>query len=173
VRKARADDGGTLAAIDRATWAETTSPAPFPAGGWAFFKEGDDPGDVLVAELDGEVAGYVRLGRATPLPASDHVVVVNGFAVDPARQRQGVGRALLEAALRETAARGARRLTLRVLAPNTAARRLYESCGFRVEGVLKGEFHLGGRDVDDVLMAREVPSPGEPTDDGARSAPVS
>jgi len=35
-------------------------------------------------------------------------------------------------------------------------RRLYESCGFVVEGVLRGEFHVDGRDVDDVLMARAL-----------------
>ena len=34
-----------------------------------------------------------------------------------------------------------------------AARRLYESCGFTAEGVLREEFFLGGRYVDDVLMA--------------------
>jgi ribosomal protein S18 acetylase RimI-like enzyme len=119
------------------------------------------------------VAGYVRLDRASSLPASDHVIVVNGLAVDPARHRQGVGKALLDAAVREAALRGARRMTLRVLAPNAAARRLYESCGFKVEGILRGEFHLGGRDVDDVLMAREVPEPEGRPDDGSPRAPVS
>ena len=34
------------------------------------------------------------------------------------------------------------------------ARRLYESCGFQIEGVLRDEFYLGGQYVDDVLMAR-------------------
>ena len=39
-------------------------------------------------------------------------------------------------------------------AMNDRARRLYESCGFQIEGVLRDEFHLGGQYVDDVLMAR-------------------
>jgi hypothetical protein len=52
------------------------------------------------------------------------------------------------------AAGGARKLTLRVLGSNVRARRLYESCGFLVEGVLRAEFFLGGRYVDDVLMTR-------------------
>jgi hypothetical protein len=34
--------------------------------------------------------------------------------------------------------------------------RLYESCGFRVEGVLREEFRIEGRYVDDVLMALDL-----------------
>jgi len=43
-----------------------------------------------------------------------------------------------------------------VLGPNAAARRLYDSCGFVVEGVLRSEFHVDGEDIDDVLMARTL-----------------
>ncbi len=81
------------------------------------------------------------------------MLTLNGFAVSPTAQGQGVGRMLAEAAKTEARRRGATRLTLRVLAGNRAARRLYESCGFVVEGVLVGEFVLGGQPVDDVLMA--------------------
>ena len=34
--------------------------------------------------------------------------MINGLAVDPARQRRGVGRALIEAAIAEARRRGAR-----------------------------------------------------------------
>ena len=60
---------------------------------------------------------------------------------------------LTEACIEQARSRGARKLSLRVLGGNVAARRLYESCGFTVEGVLCEEFFLGGRYVDDVLMA--------------------
>jgi ribosomal protein S18 acetylase RimI-like enzyme len=111
---------------------------------------------VLVAEIDGVVAGYISIRPATELQASRHVQHVTGLAVDPALQGRGVGRALVEAAALEAAKRGARRLTLRVLEPNVSARRLYDACGFVVEGVLRGEFRLDGEDVDDVLMARAL-----------------
>ena len=78
---------------------------------------------------------------------------MNGLAVDPAAQRRGVGRALLGAAIEEDRRRGARRLTLHVLATNTGARALYAACGFEVEGVRRGKFLLEGEYVDDVLMA--------------------
>jgi ribosomal protein S18 acetylase RimI-like enzyme len=84
------------------------------------------------------------------------VLTVNGIAVDPGHRRAGVGRALIDAAAAEARARGARRLTLRVLGPNDGARRLYESAGFVVEGVQRDEFLLEGEYVDDVLMALDL-----------------
>jgi ribosomal protein S18 acetylase RimI-like enzyme len=156
VRPAVPADESALARIDRATWSTLSSPAPPPGPEWTFFNDRVGVKDVLVAVVDGEVAGYVRLGRPTPVEASDHVVTLNGIAVDPARQRRGVGRALLEAAAREAVARGGRRLTLRVLGPNASARALYESVGFVVEGVQREEFFLDGGYVDDVLMALDL-----------------
>ncbi len=57
------------------------------------------------------------------------------------------------AAVQECGRLGARKVTLRVLGHNVAARRLYDRCGFVPEGVLRGEFLLEGRYVDNVLMA--------------------
>jgi ribosomal protein S18 acetylase RimI-like enzyme len=85
-----------------------------------------------------------------------HVLMIQGLAVAPAKQRLGVGRALIDAAIAECYRRGIRRLTLRVLGPNEAARRLYESAGFVVEGVMRGEFLVAGEYVDDVAMALEL-----------------
>jgi len=102
------------------------------------------------------VAGYIKLRNPTELESNQHVLAILGLAVDPAHQRQGLARALLDAAASEASARGARRLTLRVLGPNSGARALYEACGFEVEGVLREEFFLDGRYVDDVQMARRL-----------------
>jgi len=142
--------------IDRSTWTTTSSPSPPPAQGAPFFGTRTRPHDVLVATVDGTIAGYISIRPPTELPASSHVQHVTGLAVDPELQGRGLGEALLEAAAAEAVRRGARRLTLRVLAPNAPARRLYERCGFVVEGVLRGEFRLDGEDVDDVLMARTL-----------------
>ncbi len=43
-----------------------------------------------------------------------------------------------------------------MLGPNDAARALYESAGFVVEGIQRDEFFLDGRYVDDVLMALDL-----------------
>jgi ribosomal protein S18 acetylase RimI-like enzyme len=156
VRAASAADEDALAAIDRAAWTELSSPGPPPGEGEPFFDERTSPEDVFVADDEGEVVGYVRLGRASRFASSDHVVTVNGIAVDPPRQGRGVGRALIDAAIAEARRRGARRLTLRVFSPNLAARRLYESAGFVTEGVLRDEFFLGGTYVDDIFMALDL-----------------
>ncbi len=156
VRAASAADEDALAAIDRATWSTLSSPAPPPGEGWTFFDERTRPEEIVVALLEGRVAGYAKLQHPTPLPASEHVLSINGIAVDPECQRRGVGRALIDAAIAEAHRRGCRRVTLRVLGPNEGARRLYHSCGFVVEGVLRGEFFLDGAYVDDVCMALEL-----------------
>lgn len=156
VRAARTSDEGAIEAIDRATWSWLTSPAPPPGDDWHFFDERTRPGDVLVAIAEGEVAGYARLQPLSPLASTSHVLQLNGIAVDPARQRCGVGRTLVDASVAEARRRGARRLTLRVLGPNEAARRLYESAGFTVEGVLRSQFLLDGAYVDDVFMAIDL-----------------
>lgn len=151
-----AGDEEALREIDQQTWSSSSSPAGVPEPGTPFFADRTVPDDVLVAEVDGTVAGYVALRNTIPLPSHAHVLEVAGLAVGPAHQRQGVSEALLRAAVDEAARRGARKLSLRVLAANPGARRLYERCGFVVEGVLRGEFLLDGVYVDDVLMARDL-----------------
>ena len=92
------------------------------------------------------------LGPWTDLESSRHVLEVKGLAVDPARQGEGVGAALLDAAIAHARERGARRLVLRVLSGNAAARRLYESRGFKVEGSVREAFLIKGAYVDDLTM---------------------
>jgi ribosomal protein S18 acetylase RimI-like enzyme len=156
VRGATVADEEPLVTIDRVTWTAVVTPAPVPDDGSPFFNEKTRPENVLVAVEDGEVAGYVKLGRVTELAASDHVLMITGIAVDPGRQGRGIGRALIDAAVGEARRRGARRLTLRVLGGNAGARHLYETSGFVVEGVLRGEFLMNGVYVDDVLMALDL-----------------
>jgi ribosomal protein S18 acetylase RimI-like enzyme len=161
VRCAAVGDDAALAAIDKATWSSLVSPAPVSPPGRAFFAE-TAPDDVLVAEADGLVVGYVHLAHATPLEANRHVLEIHGLAVTPRCQRTGLGRALLDAAVEEARRRGCRKLRLRVLVTNAAARALYNAAGFVVEGVLREEFRIDGAFVDDVLMARRLTEDSSP-----------
>jgi ribosomal protein S18 acetylase RimI-like enzyme len=155
IRGALPDDEEELALLDRRTWSPLHEVVPEPQPPYRpFFDERHLPGDYLVAELDRRIVGYVRLAFPTPLASNAHVRQIQGLAVADEARGRGVGRALVRAAVEEARRRGARRLTLRVLGHNTPARKLYESEGFAVEGVLPEEFFLGGRYVDDVLMGR-------------------
>lgn len=168
IRQATAADEPALRVLDRATWTSESSPAPTPPPERSFFGSECAPRDVLVAVADGEIVGYVRIAPPTPLQSNRHVLEIRGLSVDPGRRRQGIGRALLDAAAEEAAGRGVRRLTLHVLGHNAGAQAAYARCGFSIEGVLREEFALDGRYIDDVLMARLIrPS------DSAHSRPIS
>ena len=156
IRGAELRDEPFLRGIDLATWTTKVSPADAAPVERPFFDSQTEVRDVLVAEESGFAVGYVLLHQTGPLPAHGHVLMIHGLAVDRTRQGQGIGRQLLDAAVTEAVRRGAHKLSLRVLAPNAGARRLYERCGFEVEGVLRREFFLDGEYVDDVLMARNL-----------------
>ncbi|MFE6827706.1 GNAT family N-acetyltransferase [Streptomyces sp. NPDC057690] len=157
VRTARSADAEELALVDRLTWSPLHAVMPEPEPPYApFFDERHVPEDYLVAELDDRVIGYVRLAPPTSLACNTHVRQIQGLAVLDEGRGRGVGRALIRAALDEARRQGARRITLRVLGHNAPARRLYESEGFVVEGVLPEEFLLAGEYVDDVFMGRPL-----------------
>jgi ribosomal protein S18 acetylase RimI-like enzyme len=157
IRQATPGDEETLGRLDRDTWSPLHAVQPRPQPPYEpFYTERFGPRDHLVAELDGTVVGYIRLGYPTPLECNSHVRQIQGLAVADGARGAGVGRALLRAVQDEARRRGARRITLRVLGHNTLARGLYESEGFVVEGILPEEFLLEGEYVDDILMGRSL-----------------
>lgn len=155
-------DGAALGELDRSTWSTLHAVSPMPQPPYAaFFDANHRPEDFLVAEArdaTGEVrlAGYIRLVPPTPLACNTHVRQIQGLAVADWARGRGIAKGLLRAAMAAARSQGANRMTLRVLGHNTPARALYASEGFTVEGVLPGEFFLGGRYVDDVLMGRPL-----------------
>jgi ribosomal protein S18 acetylase RimI-like enzyme len=158
IRQATRADERRLAELDRTTWSFDVAPVPLWPAETNFFAS-DDPADVFVAQRADVVLGYVKLRRPTLLESNRHVLQIGGLAVDPAAVRQGIGKALMAAAVEEASRRGARRLTLHVLGTNLPARALYESCGFTIEGVRPEEFMLNGCLIDDVLMGRHLTRP--------------
>lgn len=156
IRKALPRDEKALAELDWTTWAPDHSITPRPAREAYFYDRFHLPEHFLVAELDDRLVGYLRLVQPVLQPSGTHVRQIQGLAVAAEARGRGIGRRLIEAAVEESRRQGARKLTLRVLAGNAPALRLYERTGFTVEGVLREEFFLEGRYVDDILMARAV-----------------
>lgn len=80
---------------------------------------------VLVAERDGQLAGFVTL-RLVSAGAAE----VPLYGVDPAFQRQGVGRALLICGLEWGLERGASTLHIATQITNTASQKVWVRLGF-------------------------------------------
>ena len=84
----------------------------------------------LVAEADGLIVGAVMAGY------EGHRGWINYLAVDPARQRNGLGRKLMDAAEQRLRAAGCPKINLQVRPENHAAIAFYERIGFSVEGAI-------------------------------------
>ncbi len=103
------------------TPAQTAAWAPDPPdrAAWAERLTG---GGVFVAEYNGRIAGFARI---------DDCGRVDLLYVDPAHQRRGVGRALLQRVTAWGVTRGRQLLTAEV---SITARPFFERAGFRVIG---------------------------------------
>jgi RimJ/RimL family protein N-acetyltransferase len=110
---------------------------------------------VFVAErADGTLVGRLSVGR-DPHPASAHVADI-GLMVALDARRQGVGTALLQAAVAWAREAGVRKLELHVFPWNEGAIALYEAFGFEREGYRKEHYRRGSEYVDSILMAYVV-----------------
>jgi ribosomal-protein-alanine N-acetyltransferase len=83
-----------------------------------------------VAELAGRVVGFQYSARSDR-PSAAHLV---RLTVDPGAQRQGVGSAMLSAALQSYRQQAYDSVSLNTQADNVASQRLYERFGFRPAG---------------------------------------
>lgn len=92
-------------------------------------------GKILVALSDSSVAGFVAVWResdAENLITSLHsFAYISDIAVLPEYQRGGIAKGLMAAAERFAKSLGMTHCKVGVLAKNTAATKLYESCDFR------------------------------------------
>jgi GntR family transcriptional regulator, nutrient-sensing system regulator len=93
---------------------------------------GDDA--VIVARADGHVAGFAYVGPSDDDDAQPRTGQVHSLHVDPTLHRHGIGRRLLDEALRRFAAAGDTTATLWVVTDNERARRFYERLGWVADG---------------------------------------
>lgn len=110
----------------------------------------------LVAERDGKVVGYAYAGAYRPRPAYRHTVE-DSIYVAPHAKGHGVGRALLAALLAECKARGFEQM-IAVIGDSVAnpSIHLHERLGFTLIGIARNVGRKFGRDLDQVLMQRDL-----------------
>lgn len=89
--------------------------------------------DVLVAEVDERVVGFLALSFVPVL--SGLRALIDDLAVDPVYRRQGIGAALVEAAIQQADRRGATHLLMDTSRGDPAAREFYQACGFEAGGI--------------------------------------
>jgi ribosomal protein S18 acetylase RimI-like enzyme len=104
------------------------------------------PGDTFFGAFDGaDLVGAICL-RTQDGRKNRHSAELKALVVDPGRQREGIGRALVAHLLAHARAQGhIRQLTLTVIDGNTKAQRLYDAFGFKPFGLEPDAFLLDGR----------------------------
>lgn len=115
-----------------------------PKGCWQFIRErmANDESVIFAAKLeDGPMAGFTQLYHSfCSVEMAELVYLYDLFVVLEAR-RQGVAKALMDAAQNYAIRRGASRLQLETAADNQAAQALYESLGWKRDEVFY-TYHL-------------------------------
>jgi GNAT superfamily N-acetyltransferase len=133
---------------------------------WSF-READDSEELLNAYID---LGWVWIARAASgelighlqaVPRGENVWEVTNTAVVKSQRGRGAGRALLERAVNEARAAGARRLILATGAADVGNLRFYQRCGFRMTRVVQDVFtpmngYPPGLEVDGIPLLDQV-----------------
>jgi ribosomal protein S18 acetylase RimI-like enzyme len=109
----------------------------------------------------GELCGYVGLEREKRIKAR-HKAKLIGMYVAPECTGRGVGRALVEALLKEARNDGLELVVLTVTEGNSTAAKLYERCGFRSFGVEPRAIKVGERAYGKNHMVLEL-TPSSPS----------
>ena len=122
--------------------------------GW-FTAHTPDRHPLWVDERDGEVAGWLSLGRFYNRPAWDITAEVSVY-VSPAHQRQGVAAALLENAIAEAPSLRLRVLIGIIFGHNEPSLALFERFGFERWGLMPGAAELDEVERDVVFVGRRV-----------------
>ncbi|MEH7493188.1 GNAT family N-acetyltransferase [Neobacillus niacini] len=107
----------------------------------------------LVAEVDDRIVGLCRC-EGSQLKRSSHKVDF-GVCVLKDYWGYGIGKRFLEESIHWADANGIKKINLNVLETNDKAKKLYQTYGFKVEGVLKNDKILSdGNYYNTILMGR-------------------
>jgi L-amino acid N-acyltransferase YncA len=108
---------------------------------------------VVVAEIDGEVAGFASLSPYRPR-AAYRTSVENSVYVAESARGAGVGRALMEELIDVATQRGFHTVLARIAGGHDASIALHHSCGFQVVGTEREVGRKFGKWLDVVVMQR-------------------
>ena len=160
-RNAAAWDSAALASLGRRTFTETFGHLYTPENLAAFLlshseerwaRDLADPElSIRVAEAEGELVGYVKLGPPTlPIKPRGPSIELRQFYLLKPWHGRGVSQELMRWAIETTRSQGAADLYLSVFVDNHRARRFYERYGFEFVGLYA--FMVGSHADEDHIM---------------------
>jgi ribosomal protein S18 acetylase RimI-like enzyme len=110
---------------------------------------------IRIAELDGELAGFVELApKKLPYETAAPALELRRLYLKSSAHGRGIADELMKWALKEASARGARELVLSVYVDNHRARRFYEHYGFEVVG--RYDFMVGSHADEDLILRHVI-----------------
>ena len=121
---------------------------------WSFgnFADSLEAGYSCWVVLDGEGSAAHPMGYAVLMVVLDEAHLLNITVAGP-RQRQGIGRALLDFLFERARQAGAHQMFLEVRPTNEPAQSLYRRTGFQLVGRRKG-YYPGPGEPEDALVMR-------------------
>jgi ribosomal protein S18 acetylase RimI-like enzyme len=130
VRRATAEDAGTVAVLMHDFNTEFDEPTDEPEVLERRYRAQLSSGDVTVLLGGGGPDGFAQLRYRGQIYSDAPAAYLEELYVAAPKRGEGLGRALLEAAMEEARERGADHIDLGTAESDTAARGLYESAGF-------------------------------------------
>jgi ribosomal protein S18 acetylase RimI-like enzyme len=112
------------------------------------------PSNLLIARVAGQVVGFVAFGAARDEDAPADRAEIWALYVKATHWSTGAGRLLSMEALRRIAAQGYESVSLWVIAGNERAIRFYERAGFMVDSRARRSFEVGGATLMELRYVR-------------------
>lgn len=144
VRRMTCEDGAAVAEMEHQLFSDAWSEK-------SILETLEQPNSIcLIVEKAGRITGYLLAYKAADEAEIARIAVVKEF------QRQGAARALLAELEAICGSDGINRILLDVRSGNAAARSLYESAGFKEDGIRQRFYEDPVEDA--VLMSRDLPA---------------
>lgn len=157
LRLATVDDAAAILEIYNREVTETTNTFDMKprslAEQRAWITERDGALGVVVAEIDGTVAGFASLSEYRPRPAYRTTVESSVYVAESARGA-GVGRALMRELVDVATRRGFHTIIANIVGGHEASIALHHAAGFEIVGTQREVGRKMGKWLDLVVMQR-------------------
>ena len=115
-----------------------------------YYRQKEEDNVVVVSEVNQSVVGQCMIEHIG-WDAAAHVGEL-GIILSPSYRNLGIGRLLVDAAVKGAREKGFEKIVLSCFHTNTRALNLYQSMGFKKIGTRDEQFKLDGKIFDEVLM---------------------